>query len=89
MLKSYYISKLKIYLQTDNISLNTLKDEVTKFNLVNKKTKDLYKNKIDSLVFSKIDISSYISNLNKLITNQSIYDTSKYISSVEISNNFR
>jgi hypothetical protein len=61
--------KLKLYLQTDNISLNTIKDLVTKFNYNNKKTKDLYKNKINSIIFNDIDISGYILNLSLLLTN--------------------
>jgi hypothetical protein len=76
---------LKIYLQTDNISLNTLKDAVTKFNYVNKKTKDLYKNKIDSNLYSLIDISGYITSINKLLSNTNT-DNTIYISVQEINN---
>jgi hypothetical protein len=64
--------KLKLYLQTDNISLNTIKDLVTKFNYNYKKTKDLYKNKIDSKIFNVIDISGYITNLSLLLTNDTL-----------------
>jgi hypothetical protein len=78
---------LKIYLQTDNISLNTLKDAVTKFNYVNKKTKDLYKNKIDNNLYTKIDISGYISSINKLLTNDTNYDSTVYISVQTINTN--
>jgi hypothetical protein len=56
-------------LQTENVSINSLKDEVTMYNLINKTTKDLYKNKIDYYVFQSINISGYISSINKIITN--------------------
>lgn len=80
--------KLKLYLQTDNISLSTLKDEVTKFNYINKKVKDLYKNKIESKIYNMIDISGYVSSINKLITNEVTLNKSNFISVDEINNIF-
>lgn len=66
---------LKQYLQTENLSLNTLKNQVTQFNNINKSQKDLYKNKIEKKVFDDIDISGYINSINKLLTSsQTQYD---------------
>jgi len=70
------------FLQTDNITINTLETQVSKFNYTNKNNKDLYINKIDSSVYTLIDISGYINSINKLIS--PIYDPTKYISSNEI-----
>ncbi len=56
-------------LQTENITLSILKDQVNVFNYKNKITKDMYKNKIDESIFNKINISGYISNLDEIITN--------------------
>lgn len=74
------------YLQTDNITITTLKSEVTRFNFINKSNKDIYKNKIDESIYNKINMSGYISSINKLITNQEIYDNSIYISRIDIIN---
>ena len=56
--------KLVLYLQTENITLTQLKNEVNKFNYTYKNTKDLYKNKIDNKIYIIIDISGYINNIN-------------------------
>lgn len=75
------------YLQTTNISLNVLKSLVNNFNYKYKTQKDTYKNKIDQSIFIKIDMSGYISSINKLITNETTYDPNIYISRTEILNN--
>lgn len=79
--------KLKQYLDTINILLVTLKNEVSKYNYLNKTVKDLYKNKIDAYVFNNIDISSYISSINKLITNDESLSKTTYIYRSEIITN--
>ena len=71
--------RLKQYLDTVNILITTLKNEVTNYNYLNKSSKDLYKNKIDGSILTKIDISNYISSINKLITNDSSLSSSTYI----------
>jgi hypothetical protein len=75
------------FLQTDNITINTLQNQVSQFNFVNKNAKDQYINKINQSVFTLIDISGYINSINVLITNNLIYDSNKYISSNEILTN--
>jgi hypothetical protein len=79
--------KLIKYLQTENITLTLLQNEVSKFNYTFKISKDLYKNKIDNKIYIIIDISGYINNINLLITNDVIYDSTKYINRTFIINN--
>lgn len=73
-LKGYVEIEAELYrtlynlLQTENITINTLKNEVSRFNFKNKIYKDKYKNKIDEKVFAQIDISGYINSINKLIS---------------------
>ena len=89
-LKGYVDIEIKLYrnlynyLQTENISINTLKDAVSKFNILNKSDKDFYKNKIEQSVFLLIDISGYINSINKLITNNETYNANFYISRNDI-----
>jgi len=78
---------LKKLLDLDNVNINSLKDEVIRYNYRNKNYKDQYKNKVDELVYNKIDISGYINSINKLVTNEISFDTTKYINKLEISNN--
>ena len=73
-------------LETENIAINTLKYEVNQFNFNNKIDKDKYKNKIDEKVFNDINISGYISSINKLITNNTTYDSNIYIARIDIIN---
>lgn len=75
------------FLQTDNITINTLQNQVSQFNFVNKNAKDQYINKINQSVFILIDISGYINSINLLITNEIIIDATKYINSKTILNN--
>lgn len=72
------------YLETDNVTINNLKDQVVRFNYKNKLTKDQFKNKIDETIYAHIDMSGYISGITKLITNLSTYDATKFISKQEI-----
>ena len=72
------------YLETDNVTINNLKDQVVRFNFKNKLSKDLYKNKIDELIYVNIDMSGYINALTKLITTATSYDQTKFISKTQI-----
>ena len=74
------------FLQTDNITINTLQNQVSQFNFTNKNAKDQYINKIDQSVYTQIDISGYINSINLLINN-TINDPTKYITSSEILTN--
>ena len=91
-LKSYCDIEIQLYrilytlLQSENITINNLKDETNRYNYKNKTTKDTYKNKIDESIYILIDITGYINSINKLITNLTSYDTTKYISRTEILN---
>ena len=75
LLKGFIDVELVLYrilynlLQTENVTLNNLKDQVNTFNYKNKLTKDKYKNLIDVSIFYQINISGYISALDRLITN--------------------
>jgi len=59
--------KLKVLLDTENITISNLKDQVYRFNNEYKLQKELYKNKVEESVFVLIDISGYIIGINKLI----------------------
>lgn len=72
------------YLETDNVTINNLKDQVIRFNYKNKLSKDQYINKIDEIIFKNIDMSGYITGLTKLITSETSYDTSKFISKSQV-----
>jgi hypothetical protein len=91
-LKGYCDVEIQLYrnlytlLQSENITINNLKDETNRFNYKNKTTKDTYKNKVDESVYILIDITGYINSISKLITNSTSYDTTKYISRTEILN---
>ncbi len=73
-------------LQTENITLTLLKEQVASFNYKNKLTKDLYKTKVDETILNEINISTYISNLILLVTNAKTYDPLIFISNTEIIN---
>jgi hypothetical protein len=55
-------------LLSDNITINILKDNVNRFNLVNKTNKDMYKNKIDPTVYNNINMTAYINSITQQIT---------------------
>ena len=52
-------------LQIDNISIDYLKNIVSNFNYENKTKKERYINKIDTFIYSQINITDYILSLNK------------------------
>ncbi len=89
-LKGFVDVELQLYrmlynfLETDNITINNLKDQVVRFNYKNKLTKDQFKNKIDETIFANIDMTGYITGITKLITTLSTYDSSKFISKQQI-----
>lgn len=91
-LKGYCDIEIQLYrnlytlLQSENITINNLKDETNRFNYKNKATKDAYKNKVDDSVYILINITGYINSINKLITNSTTYDPTKFISRTEILN---
>ena len=78
---------LSILLLAENININTLQNEVIVFNYNNKTIKDLYINKIENYILDNINISNYISSIDKLITNLNSYNNNIYISRNEIINN--
>ena len=77
---------LRYLLLSDNITINSLKDNVNRFNLVNKTNLDMYKNKIDPVVYNNINMSLYINSITLQITttvpnpNPSIYIMASTIS---------
>jgi hypothetical protein len=89
-LKGFVDIELQLYknlynlLQSINISINSLKAEVSKFNFKNKQNKNQYKNSIENDLFQLIDISGYIGSITKLVTNADEYNTNQYISVSEI-----
>ena len=74
-------------LQIDNISIDYLKNIVSNFNYENKTKKERYINKIDTFIYSQINITDYILSLNKFLVNGNI-DTNNSISKNTIINNF-
>jgi len=70
---------LTSYLQSDNIGLSVLQDRVYQFNYSNRVSKDKYKNSIDPLVLSQINISAYISSLSTLIDANTVIVIQKQI----------
>lgn len=91
-LKGYSDIEIQLYvllynlLQSDNITINIIKDETKKFNYKYKSIKDQYYNKIDKKVFDLINITGYINDITKLITNDSTADATKFIQRTEIIN---
>ncbi len=75
---------LSSYLETDNVTINNLKDQVIRFNYKAKLSKDQFLNKIDEVVFKRIDMSGYITGITKLIATSITYDKTKFISKAEI-----
>jgi hypothetical protein len=81
-LKSYCSIEILLYqnlnqlLQSINITLNTLKQNVIKFNSKYKKQKESLTNLISDTVFYQIDLTGYILQLNKMIVdeNYEFYD---------------
>lgn len=73
-LAGYVNIELQLYrllnnlLLSSNITINILKDQVNRFNITNKTSKDNYKNKIDQTVYNMINISGYINSITLLTT---------------------
>jgi len=84
-LKGYVDIESQLYrilsnlLDSDNITINLLKDTVANFNQINKSIKDLYKNKLDATIYNEINITGYINSINLLLTTNTTYDTSLFI----------
>ena len=72
-------------LQIDNISIDYLKNIISNFNYENKTKKERYINKIDTFIYSQINITDYILSLNKFLVNGNI-DTNNSISKNTIIN---
>jgi hypothetical protein len=66
-------------LDSDNITINLLKDTVNNFNQINKTNKNFYKNKLDASVYNMINITGYISSINLLLTSKVTYDATLFI----------
>jgi hypothetical protein len=77
---------LSTLLDSDNITINLLKDTVNNFNQSNKTSKDSYKNKLDAQVYNSINITGYINSINLLLTSSSTYDATLFISTSVIKN---
>jgi hypothetical protein len=67
-------------MDSENITIILLKSQIDNFNQINKNTKDLYKNKIDNMIYNLINISGYISSTNLLLTNETNFDSNIFIS---------
>ena len=89
-LKGYVDIELQLYrilynyLETDNVTINNLKDQIVRFNYKNKLSKDQFKNKIDETIYVNIDMSGYIMSISKLITTSTSYDSTKFIGKQQI-----
>jgi len=74
-LKNYVDIEIQLYrslynlLIIDNITIDIIKNTVIKFNYKHKTLKDTFKNNIESDILDLIDISTYILNINKFISN--------------------
>jgi hypothetical protein len=90
-LKGYVDIELQLYRQlnnlllSENITINILKDQVNRFNTINKTNKDFYKNKIDPKVYKIINMTGYINSITKQITTKTPNpNTTIYIEASEI-----
>ena len=87
-LKQYCSIEMLLYqnlnnlLKSININLQTLKQNVIKFNAQYKKQKDILSNLISDEIFNQIDLTGYILQLNLMLVsdNQENYDTAIEIS---------
>jgi len=92
-LKNYVSIELLLYQQlktlflSDNITLNNIKETVTRFNNKYLSQKNLYINLVDIVVFNKINISGYLLSINKLLTYNTTIINDNYISLTTIQNN--
>lgn len=74
-----YQQLLKLFL-SDNITLNTLKDNVVRFNNTYKSQLNTYSNLIDVEIYNKINMSGYILSINKLLSYTDSIPNDNYIS---------
>jgi len=96
-LKQYSSIEMLLYqnlnnlLKSININLQTLKQNVIKFNAQYKKQKDTLSNLISDEIFNQIDLTGYILQLNLMIIsdNQENYDTAIEISISDLLTNIQ
>lgn len=85
-LKNYISIKIKLYQQlqllflSDNITLNTIKDTVIRFNNTYKIQLSLYTKLIDEVIYNSINMSGYLLNIDKLLCYTDILPNDNYIS---------
>jgi hypothetical protein len=83
--KNFVNIELKLYQQlqilflSDNITLNSLKDATVKFNNTYKSQLNTYLNLIDVNLLNKINMSSYILSINKLLSYSDTIPNNNYI----------
>ena len=91
-LKNYVSIELQLYQQlltlflSDNVTLNSIKEQVIRFNNINKAQKNIYINLIDNELYNKINMSGYLLSINLLLTYDLEVPNSNYISIVTIKN---
>ena len=91
-LKNYVSIELQLYQQlltlflSDNITLNNIKEQVIRFNNINKAQKNKYVNLIDIELYNKINISGYLLSINLLLTYDLETPNNNYISIFTIKN---
>ena len=83
--KNFITIELIIYQQlqklflSDNITLNTMKDTVVRFNNTYKSQLNTYSNLIDIDIYNKINMCGYILNINKLLSYSDTETNNNYI----------
>lgn len=93
-LKNYVSIELLLYqkllnlFQSENITLNSIKEVVTRFNNTYKTQKNQYINLIDSKIYNKINMSGYLLSINSLLTYSNTNDPN-YISINTIKSNLQ
>ena len=91
-LKNYVSIELQLYQQlltlflSDNVTLNNIKEQVIRFNNINKAQKNKYVNLIDIELYNKINMSGYLLSINLLLTYDLEVPNNNYISIVTIKN---
>ena len=78
--------KLLVLFLSDNVTLNSLKETVIRFNNTYKTQKSLYVNLIDIDIFTKINMSGYILNIQQLLSYDVVPPNDNYISIYTIKN---
>jgi hypothetical protein len=72
--------KLLVLFLSDNVTLNSLKETVIRFNNTYKTQKNLYINLIDIIIFNKINMSGYILDIQQLLSYDKVVSNNNYIS---------